>query len=333
MVDLYIKKQDETYIILESEQSLLYEISELFTFYADGYRYNPKYKAKLWDGKIRSLRLLSKNRGRIYGGLLSNIISFCKSRDYSYKIDDELIYKNEISEEDITGFITEQKLMAHGKKIEARDYQIKTVLDSINKHKVVILSATSSGKSLSLYLLARYFQEKGLKGVLVVPNVSLIHQMFNDFKDYSSGISWNVEDNVHKIYQDQIHEALKDITISTYQSLHLIKDNNFFKQFDYVLWDECFSGDAKVLTKSGYKRIDEISVGDIVINYNEQTKTFKEDVVEKVHLNISVHEKMFELEFDNGIKIKVTGNHKFLTTNGWIRADQLTENDEIISYE
>jgi intein/homing endonuclease len=42
-------------------------------------------------------------------------------------------------------------------------------------------------------------------------------------------------------------------------------------------------------------------------------------------------EKMYELEFDNGSKIKVTGNHKFLTNLGWCRADELTDMHEIVT--
>jgi intein/homing endonuclease len=39
---------------------------------------------------------------------------------------------------------------------------------------------------------------------------------------------------------------------------------------------------------------------------------------------------MLELEFDNNVIIKVTANHKFLTNKGWVRADELTEDLEII---
>jgi hypothetical protein len=45
----------------------------------------------------------------------------------------------------------------------------------------------------------------------------------------------------------------------------------------------------------------------------------------------SNNEKMYELEFDNAATIKVTGNHKFLTTVGWVRADELTGTHDIIS--
>jgi intein/homing endonuclease len=41
---------------------------------------------------------------------------------------------------------------------------------------------------------------------------------------------------------------------------------------------------------------------------------------------------MYELEFNNGSIIKVTGNHKFLTNSGWVRADELTDEHDIISF-
>jgi len=99
-----------------------------------------------------------------------------------------------------------------------------------------------------------------------------------------------------------------------------------------VIVDECFDGNAKVLTPDGYIPIKDIKEGDVVINYSPTSEEFKEDVVVKKHINLTnaMSEKMYELEFDNGVKIQVTGNHKFFTTDGWIRADQLTEEHEII---
>jgi intein/homing endonuclease len=41
---------------------------------------------------------------------------------------------------------------------------------------------------------------------------------------------------------------------------------------------------------------------------------------------------MYEIQFDNGTVLEVTGNHKFLTDTGWVRADELTENHNIINY-
>jgi ribonucleoside-diphosphate reductase alpha chain len=41
---------------------------------------------------------------------------------------------------------------------------------------------------------------------------------------------------------------------------------------------------------------------------------------------------VLDIEMEDGLVVSVTPNHKFLTTSGWRRADELTEDDEIISY-
>lgn len=38
------------------------------------------------------------------------------------------------------------------------------------------------------------------------------------------------------------------------------------------------------------------------------------------------------IQFDDGVEINCTRNHKFLTSNGWKRADELKEEDDIISF-
>ena len=45
----------------------------------------------------------------------------------------------------------------------------------------------------------RYLLEQGKKCILIVPTVSLVHQMVSDFKDYSTANGWNVDDNVGMI--------------------------------------------------------------------------------------------------------------------------------------
>jgi intein/homing endonuclease len=106
----------------------------------------------------------------------------------------------------------------------------------------------------------------------------------------------------------------------------------FLKGVVCVIVDECFAGDTLIATPCGKVPIKDLKVGDKVINFCETTKQYKEDVVVKVHKNLSNShsERMLELEFDNGTKTQVTANHKFLTNNGWVRADELTNDMEII---
>ena len=76
MVDVVIEKCNEAYLNILAEQSTLQELQDVFTFFAEGYKFHPRYKAKMWDGKIRILKIVSRNKGIIYYGLLQQIIDF-----------------------------------------------------------------------------------------------------------------------------------------------------------------------------------------------------------------------------------------------------------------
>jgi len=86
----------------------------------------------------------------------------------------------------------------------------------------------NSGKSFVLYVIIRYLLSKGLKGVLVVPTINLVEQMYSDFKEYG----WkDLDKYIHKIYSGKEKEFKKDVVISTWQSLknamHLLPKANF----------------------------------------------------------------------------------------------------------
>ncbi len=258
MSDLIIKKKDETYILLEGEPSVLLDLSDAFSFYADGYRFNPKVRAKLWSGKIMLLRRTSQTRGQIYYGLLHEILKICKSRNYTVEIHDDLKIKNKPSKEELEEYIHGLNLSAKGEKITARDYQVKAFVDVIQLKRQLTKAPTSAGKSAIIYSICRYLNDKDLKGLLIVPNLSLINQMYGDFIDYSSLNGWSTEDNVHQIYSGKEKTSDKNILLATWQSLATIgkynnnnsnnskKDNelsanDYFKQFDYVIVDEAHS--------------------------------------------------------------------------------------------
>ena len=130
-------------------------------------------------------------------------------------------------------------------------------------------------------------------------------------------------------------QARKMVYISTWQSIYE-EDDEYFKEFGRIITDECFHPDTRILTVEGWKEIKNINAGDKIINFNEDSKQYKIDNVVRVHKNLtkSSNEIFYELSFDNGKIIRVTGNHKFLTKNrGWVRADELLEDDDIEQYE
>jgi hypothetical protein len=170
--------------------------------------------------------------------------------------------------------------------------------------------------------------------LVVVPNKSLVTQTENDYRNCGLDVG---------VYFGDRKELGRTHTICTWQSLNILDKRNkngeellslaeFLEEVSTIIIDECFDGDTLITTPQGKTPIKDLKAGDKVINLCEKTKQYKEDIVVKVHKNLthSESEKMLELEFDNGITTKVTANHKFLTNKGWVRADELTKDLEII---
>lgn len=190
-------------------------------------------------------------------------------------------------------------------------------------HNTIITAALS--KSIEAYG----------RSIIIVPNKSLVTQTEADYINLGLDVG---------VYFGDRKEFGKTHTICTWQSLNILLKNTknaeaevtigeFIEGVVCIMVDECFAPDSRVLTPAGYVAIVDIKPGDKVINYSETTKEFKVDTVVKQHKNLtnSVSEIMYELEFDNSSSIAVSGNHKFLTNLGWVRADELTIAHEIIN--
>lgn len=109
----------------------------------------------------------------------------------------------------------------------------------------------NSGKSLVTYLMVHAILAKILDGqkiLITVPTISLVSQLFNDFKDYSVNNSWDVDEYVHTIIGGSKKHTSKPIIISTWQSLHTIKDKEYFEQFGAIIGDECHTTAASSLS-------------------------------------------------------------------------------------
>lgn len=236
---IIIVNENEAYVRIICEDDIAYELREAFTFQVPGYQFTPQYKARLWDGKIRLFDIRSK---QLYRGLVPYVAKFCEERDYEWEYENEA-YDEEFSLAEANAFV--EKL---GPKHAPRDYQLDAFVHAIRTRRSLLLSPTASGKSLIIYLLACFFEHRGLKkGLIIVPTVSLVEQLTSDFKDYSETNGWNVNANIHKIYQGQEKDTDKFLTISTWQSLYKMP-KQWFAQFDFVIGDEAHQFKAKSLT-------------------------------------------------------------------------------------
>ena len=117
------------------------------------------------------------------------------------------------------------------------------------------------------------------------------------------------------------------------------KNHTYFAGFDSILVHNkggCFLAGTKVITKDGYKDIDKIEVGDIVLSYNEITKKNEYNEVTKifVHDPKDIDDKLYTLTFDDNSIVKATSPHRFYirrnNKNMWIAAEELKINDEVL---
>lgn len=322
MTDIIIEKSNESFVQLHCNEEINHEINRLFSAFAPGYRFNPRYKQHLWDGRITVYSPITQ---LLPIGLVSNLINWCKTKGYTYQMNffdnfTENVDKNKLKEI-VNSYI---------KKFNIRDYQFDAVYKSLTNKKGILLSCTGSGKSLMIYCIFRYLLEvKKLKHLLlIVPNTSLVEQMYDDFVDYG----WdNIEDSVEMLYSGKKPTFEKPILISTWQSLQM-QDKDFFEKYNSVLVDECVNENTLILTPSGEKPIKDIKTGELVITYNEKNKIYEANKVLEVHQNhiSSKNKKMLHLELEDGKILELTENHPVFTTNrGWVRAGELNENDDI----
>ena len=306
-----------------------------FKYDVPGARYLPAVRLGRWDGKISYFQL----GGSTYVNLLPEIIPILEKFNYDIELDDQRDYSTTFTFEKVT-----EKTFSHinwgkghpleGKPMELRDYQVKIINNFLENPQCIQEIATGAGKTVITAALSNAVAPYG-RTIIIVPNKSLVTQTEKDYI--------NMQQDVGVYFGDR-KEWGRQHTICTWQSLNILLKNTknsvgdvtigeFLEDVACVIVDECFAEDSQVLTPWGCKPIKDIKSGDKVINYSETTKEFKVDTVVKQHKNLtnSVCETMFELEFYNGKKIKVTGNHKFLTDQGWVRADALTEDHEIIN--
>lgn len=211
------------------------EIAEYFSFKPSGYQFSPAYKNRVWDGTIR---LYQPMRPVLYVGLFPRLKKFCEDRGYELNAPAHLMHGEEIPDD--YGYELAKEINC---KFEPRDYQNQYVVDAIRDSRSLSLSPTSSGKSLIIYLIQQhYWRVYEHRTLIIVPTISLVHQMAGDFRDYGC------EDDIYTIQGGVDKNTDAPIVISTWQSL-IKQPKDWFSQFGVVLGDEAHLFQAKSLQK------------------------------------------------------------------------------------
>ena len=252
MATIKVEKFDEAYIRLFSDMGTEQELSEFFTFEVPGAKYMPLFKAKLWDGKIRLYNLQTK---KLYSGLIEYVKEFSSLNDCELEIADNISYDMNISIEQISEFAKSINPCSKGEPIEIRDYQIEAVHKALNNCKTILLSPTASGKSFIIYTMLRWFLNKDLKCIIIVPTTSLVEQLYSDFEDYSTANGWETSKNCQKLYSGLTKDFKSNILITTWQSTYKLP-KDWCNQFDVVIADEAHLAKAASMTSMFEKMTD-----------------------------------------------------------------------------
>lgn len=248
MSHLVISKKNEVYLKIESEPHVLQELSDKFTFEVPNAKFMPQYRRRFWDGKIR---LFSTHTGEIYVGLLDKVVVFCEQHNYTYEFRDSKFYgvpfevNDMVSREGVSDYM--RKISKH----TPRDYQEDAVYRALRYNRGLMISPTASGKSLMIYSVVRYYAERGMSILIVVPTTSLVEQMFKDFQDYG----WDAENYCHRIYSGREKNNNMPITITTWQSIYKL-EKNWYSGFDVVIGDEAHLFKSKSLVDIMTKLLD-----------------------------------------------------------------------------
>lgn len=228
---IIIDKKDASKFIL-SPQTLYGErfLDSNLSYHVEGYKFNPKFKSGVWDGKIH---FFSQARHECYLGLWDEVINLLRKQKF------DLEFRWKFQKRRIRPD-TLDKWLSENSPFELRYYQREAFIEGVINRRLCIEIPTSGGKTILIYLFAKYFfQEENKKVLIIVPKVQLVEQTYSEFFELKPFVG-----RVYALYKEED----KPILISTWQSLQK-KKKYFFKQFDVLIIDEAHTVKADVLKK------------------------------------------------------------------------------------
>lgn len=256
MMKLEYDKQNKTLNIVESDFQEYEQVKIWLERHVENYRFLPAFKYTKWDGKIRLF-----NNGKIRVGLYKEIFKALQTIGVKPKLvnKEDFPINRDITLEKIKSFCDE---FFKGYKIKDKktgelvdffphDHQIETTFQILRNRYCTSEVATSGGKTLITSIVFFYILrhiKPDAKLLLIVPNITLVTQFFDDIIDFNNGFFKEqknpIELRIHEIMSDNPRKwrgkGEPNLIISTYQSLSKVEnfDKSFYTQFFAVAVDE-----------------------------------------------------------------------------------------------
>lgn len=140
-------------------------------------------------------------------------------------------------------------------------------------------------------------------------------------------------------YKDAVNKKCNQKNLGTIRSSNLCSEISLYS--DHKEYAVCFTGDTQILTKEGYRRIDECDNKDVLSYFNNDIEMKECQQFVNAKLIDNGIKDVFELECTGTKSVKATENHLFVVldkrnhntkTNKykWVKLKDLTPNDKII---
>lgn len=214
--------------------------------------------------------------------------------------------------------------MSENRMSKPRDYQTKAInslfeyIQNTDKGSPLVIIPTGGGKGYIMGEIAEKMVEWGCRLLLLAHVKELVEQNaaqagrnlpFGSVGIFSAGLK-------RKETANQVISA--GIQSVWNKAVDLGK-------FDLILIDECFAGDTLIDTPRGKIRMDQLRSNDHI--YNQIGIGRIESIFSKKTNDL------YEVELDDGSKIKCTGDHPFFTDSGWVEVRKLEKGSSLFSRE
>ena len=204
----------------------------------------------------------------------------------------------------------------YGSNVPLYDYQLDAVYAMTTAQYGILQSAAGSGKTqMGIALIETW----GKRALWLCHTADLLKQSRDRALQYMD------KSLIGTITEGKVQLGT-GVTFATVQTMCHLNLSQYKDYWDVVVVDECFPGDTMIATEAGEMPICQILAGD---------KVWTRDSNGKLALNVvtGVFKKtpnsLMTFRLKNGTTLTCTSNHPILTKKGYVRADEITFDDEV----
>lgn len=233
---------------IAANETILNDLTAYFSFEDEGTRFvrmaarravqNGKatpqqHRLAKWDGRYY---LVNRFTRLMYRGLLGQLIRYCYEKNYKIEFDTTIRAAEKIADAAIQEFLDRQTL-----PYDLHQHQRDALNIALANQRALVLSPTSSGKSLIIYLLSKWLRERQQRHLIVIGRKGLALQLRGDFLEYG-------DDNkdVAVVMGGKNKNNTASCVIATWQTIRNMPQE-WFDQFSGIIGDEVHTFAAKQL--------------------------------------------------------------------------------------